>query len=144
MDFIGPEMIPIFGILMIIAIVIGPIWINAYFRSRERAQLHETLRKAYEQGQPPPPELIDKLTGESAPTNPSSRVDADLRRAVVLIAVGVGLAGLGLGIGWGISYASDVGGRVTGGIIAGSGAIPGFIGVAYLFLWLLGRQRPHA
>jgi hypothetical protein len=142
MGLIGPEMIPIFGIFMIIAIVIGPIWINAYFRSRERAQLHETLRKAYEQGQPPPAELIDKLTGESQPA-PSSRVDSDLRRAVVLIAVGVGVAFLGLGIGWGIDSVSDIGGHVTGGIIAGSGAVPGFIGVAYFFLWLVGRRRPH-
>ena len=139
-------LIPILGIFMIVAVVIGPIWIRSYYRSKEREQLHATLRAAYEKGQPPPPELIEKLTadagridgGASAPGN-----DHDLRRAIVLIAVGLGLAGLGLGLGWGIWLASPEGGAITGGVIAGVGAIPGFIGVAYLILWLVGRrQRP--
>jgi hypothetical protein len=140
MDFFFSQMVPVFGIFMIIAIVVGPIWISAYFRSRERAQLHETLRTAYEKGQPVPPELIEKLTSDSATPVRSGGADADLRRAVVLIAVGVGLAFLGLGLGWGISMASDIGGAITGGVIAGSGAIPGFIGVAYLLLWIVGRN----
>lgn len=140
-------MVPIFGIFMIIAIVIGPIWIRSYYRSKEREQLHATLRAAYEKGQPPPPELIEKLTAgaTSDGIRDSSQTggDRDLRRAIVLIAVGLGLAGLGAGIGWGISIASDVGGAVTGGVIAGCGAIPAFIGIAYLILWLVGRhQRP--
>lgn len=137
-------LIPIFGIFMIIAVVIGPIWITSYFKARDRAELHETLRVAYEKGQPPPPELIEKLTAASDTpvAAPSGRVDADLRRAVVLIAVGGGLAALGLGLGWGINTVSDVGGHVVSGVIAGAGAIPGFIGVAYLILWLLGRRAP--
>lgn len=137
--------VPIFGIFMIIAVVIGPVWIRSYYRSKEREQLHATLRAAYEKGQPPPPELIEKLTAEGG-YDPSGRPmgsDRDLRRAIVLIAVGVGLAALGAGLGWGISMASDVGGAITGGVIAGAGAIPAFIGVAYLILWILGRrQRP--
>lgn len=141
----GPFLIPIFGIFMIIAVVIGPIWIRSYYRSKEREQLHATLRAAYEKGQPPPPELIEKLTAETGASDVAGTTmagsDRDLRRAIVLIAVGLGLAGLGAGLGWGISLASDVGGAVTGGIIAGCGAIPGFIGVAYLILWMLGRQQ---
>jgi hypothetical protein len=137
------ELVPLFGIFMIIAVVIGPIWIGHYFRARERSQLHETLRIAYEKGQPPPPELIEKLTDDGwSPARVRGGADADLRRAVVLIAVGLGLAGLGLGLGWGISLASDVGGAITGGVIAGVGAIPGFIGVAYLLLWMIGRRAP--
>lgn len=136
-------MVPVFGIFMIIAVVIGPVWIRSYYRSKEREQLHATLRAAYEKGQPPPPELIEKLTNASAVDLGSGGGDRDLRRAIVLIAVGLGLAALGAGIGWGISLASDVGGAITGGVIAGAGAIPAFIGVAYLILWLLGRnQRP--
>ena len=141
-------MVPIFGIFMIIAVVIGPIWIRSYYRSKEREQLHMTLRAAYEKGQPPPPELIEKLTAESGSFGlggtQSSGGDRDLRRAIVLIAVGVGLAALGAGLGWGIGLASDVGGAITGGVIAGAGAIPGFIGIAYLVLWLLGRNRRPA
>jgi hypothetical protein len=32
----------------------------------------------------------------------------------------------------------------VGGVIAGSGAIPGFIGVAYLLLWLMSRNERKA
>jgi hypothetical protein len=140
-DQFANHLIPIFGIFMIIAVVIGPVWINAYFKARERAQLHETLRVAYEKGQPPPPELIEKLTGDAPPAVAGTTADRDLRRAVVLIAVGVGLAGLGLLLGMGIGIESRIGGAITGGSIAGAGAIPGFIGVAYLILWMLGRPR---
>lgn len=136
-------LVPIFGILMIIAVVIGPVWVRNYYRSKEREQLHQTLRTAYEKGLAPPPELIEKLTAEVGPARPSAPVsvgsDRDLRRAVVLIAVGAGVAALGLGLGWGIGGA---GGDITGGVITGAGAIPGFIGIAYLLLWILGRNRP--
>jgi Domain of unknown function (DUF6249) len=132
-------LVPLSGIFMIIAIVIGPVWIINYFKARDRAQLHETLRVAYEKGQPPPPELIEKLTAGNLPTTPQTP-DGDLRRAVVLIAVGVGLAGLGVCLGYGISLADQTGGWVTGGAIAGAGAIPGMIGLAYLFLYLMKRR----
>jgi hypothetical protein len=137
-------MIPIFFILMIVVIVIGPIWIRSYYQSRERAQLHETLRAAYEKGQPPPPELIEKLTSGAIVSSGGMRVgsEGDLRRAIVLIAVGLGLGLLGLFLGYGISLESPVGGWITGGAIAGSGAIPGMIGLAYLFLWLGKRHTP--
>jgi hypothetical protein len=131
-------LIPLSGVFMIIAIVIGPVWIINYFKARDRAQLHETLRIAYEKGQPPPPELIEKLTAGNLPTSPETP-DRDLRRAVVLIAVGVGLAGLGVCLGYGISLSSETGGWVTGGSIAGAGAIPGMIGLAYLLLYLMKR-----
>ncbi|HTX48551.1 MAG TPA: DUF6249 domain-containing protein [Caulobacteraceae bacterium] len=140
-------LVPLAGILMIIAVVVGPVWINAYFRARDRVQLHETLRLAYEKGQPPPPELIEKLTSaESISMSPGGTADRDLRRAVVLIAVGLGLCGLGLGMGWGIGMVSGNAGAgaVVGGIIAGSGAIPGFIGLAYLLLWRMERVERKA
>jgi hypothetical protein len=137
-------MVPIFGIFMIIAVVVGPIWIRSYYRSRERQQLHETLRVAYEKGQPPPPELIEKLTGDGQYASaPTTTAENDLRRAVVLIAVGIGLALLGLALGYGIGMGSEEGGWITGGAIAGAGAIPGMIGLAYLFLWLGKRGTPR-
>lgn len=137
------ELVPIMGILMIIAIVIGPMWIRSYYAERDRAQMHETLRIAYEKGQPVPPELIEALqsrVGQPAPS--STGAERDLRRAVVLIFVGLGLAGLGYGLWYGISSTSYVGAYVTGGVVAGAGAIPGMIGVAYLILWLARRAAP--
>ncbi|HEX3916556.1 MAG TPA: DUF6249 domain-containing protein [Caulobacteraceae bacterium] len=131
-----------FVLVLILGLSLGP----RYLRSRERQRLYEVMRTAYEKGQPVPPELVASLSRQEAETAgasiPGFGPDRDLRRAVVLIAVGLGLAGLGFGLGYGISFASHVGGAVVGGIIAGSGAIPGFIGVAYLILWLTsGRGR---
>ena len=131
-----------FVLALILGLAIGP----RYLRSRERQRLYDMMKVAYEKGQPVPPEILASLTKDEQEPQPSSATstDRDLRRAIVLIAVGLGIAGLGLGIGWGISMASDIGGAITGGVIAGVGAIPGFIGVAYLILWLVGRSSRKA
>ncbi|MFI4975230.1 MAG: DUF6249 domain-containing protein [Caulobacterales bacterium] len=137
-------MIPIFGIFMIIAVVVGPIWIRSYYAARDRAQIHETLRTAYEKGQPVPPELIERLQG-SVETRPySTSEEADLRRGVVLVCVGLGMLGLGVGAWYAFMSVSDIAAWIVGGMIAGSGAIPGFIGLGYLMLWLAKRNAPKA
>jgi hypothetical protein len=130
----------LFVLLLVLGLALGP----RYIRSRERQRLYDVLQTAYEKGQEVPPELVAKLTEEPSPTPSMSdrRVDGDLRRAIVLIAVGLGLGALGFGLGAGLSFASPVAGAIAGGVIAGSGAIPGFIGVAYLILYMAGRRRP--
>ncbi|HZZ88156.1 MAG TPA: DUF6249 domain-containing protein [Caulobacteraceae bacterium] len=125
-------------------IVLGVTVLPRYIKSRERTKLYEVMRTAYEKGQPVPPELIASLTSEPAEPDTSgytraSGADRDLRRALVLIAVGLGLGLLGLALGSGIGVVSRIGGAVTGGAIAGAGAIPAFIGLAYLLLYLAGR-----
>ena len=77
-------------------------------------------------------------------SRPSERVRRDLRRAMVLLAVGLGLCGLGYGLWYGLMSVSDTAAYITGGSIAGAGAIPGLIGVAYLILWITKRGRPQA
>src|SRR5580692_8891153 len=85
-----------FVLMLILGLAIGP----RYIRSRERTRLYDLMRTAYEKGQPVPPELIASLTSESADPAASaapyrgSGADRDLRRAVVLIAVGLGLGAL--------------------------------------------------
>jgi hypothetical protein len=126
-------------VVMILGLALGP----RYIRSRERTRLYDLMRTAYEKGQPVPPELIASLTSETADSpllEQGSGGDRDLRRAVVLIAVGLGLGALGLLLGAGIGIVSHVGGAITGGVIAGAGAIPAFIGLAYLLLYLAGRK----
>lgn len=119
------------------------ILVPQYLRHLDRVRMHETLRIAYEKGQPVPPELIESLQRRdvSAPVGTPER---DLRRAVVLIAVGLGLAGLGYGLWFGLSSVTYEGAYITGGAVAGAGAIPGLIGVAYLLLWLTKRSAPRA
>jgi hypothetical protein len=140
------QLVPILLVFMIAAIVIMPIWIRSYFAAREREQLHETLRVAYEKGQPVPPELIEKLTSPTSQQRygGTGASDADLRRAVVLIAVGLGLAGLGAGLFWAFMYVNPIPAAIIGGSTAGAGAIPGFLGLAYLVLWLAKRSGPRA
>jgi hypothetical protein len=115
--------------------VAAVVLVPRYLKSRERGKLLDTLKAAYDKGQPVPPELIDALQrGDTSPDlrpNAVTMAERDLRRAVVLIAVGIGIALLGYGLYYGISYSS----------VAGSGAIPGLIGVAYLLLYLT-RGRP--
>jgi len=117
------------------AVVLVPL----YLRYRDRGRLHETLRIAYEKGQPVPPELIDALKSGITPTRPWTP-ESDLRRALVLIGVGLGLAGLGYGLWYGLMTVNNIAAYVTGGCVAGAGAIPGLIGVAYLVLWATRRK----
>jgi hypothetical protein len=120
----------------IAAIFLVPGYLRIRDREQARKMLHETLRMAYEKGQPVPPELIDALQGSSERVVNLPTPQRDLRRAILFIAIGLGFVGLGAGLDYGISFASDVGGAITGGSVAGFGAIPLFIGVAYFVLWL--------
>ncbi|HWA61809.1 MAG TPA: DUF6249 domain-containing protein [Caulobacteraceae bacterium] len=132
--------------LFVAAIILVP----QYLRHMDRQRMHETLRIAYEKGQPVPPELIQALQSNikydaAAQTTVPTR-ERDLRRAVVLIAVGVGLALCGYGLWFGLGAIPGDGGEIAsyivGGSVAGAGAIPGLIGVAYLVLYLTKRGQP--
>ena len=125
--------------VMVGAIIIVP----RILKSRDQARMHETLRMAYEKGQPVPPELIAAL--QANVTIPvQTTPERDLRRAIVLIAVGLGLCILGYGLFYGLSSVDDTAAYITGGSVAGAGAIPGMIGIAYLILWLSKRNAPKA
>ena len=124
----------VFGFLA--AVILGP----RYLRSRERDKLHETLRMAYEKNQPVPPELVDALINEerNRPTLVPTP-DRDFRRGLVLVFIGLGFAAAAYALYLGISVFSDTGAWITAECVAAGGAIPGFIGVAYLLLWLAKR-----
>ncbi len=127
--------VPLAFFAMIAAIVVVP----QVLRSRERARLHETLRTAYERGQPVPPELIEALQTQRFTPNPIDRAQRDLRTGIVWLFVGLGLVAIG-----GICYVSlyNVGGAVEAlAWFAGLGAIPFFIGLAFLLLSLFGRNK---
>ena len=81
--------------------------------------------------------LQSNLAPRVAPTP-----ERDLRRGIVLISVGLGLAGLGYGLWYGLMAQNVVAAYISGGSIAGIGAIPGLIGLAYLLLWATRRNAP--
>lgn len=119
-------LIPISFFVMIAAIVIVP----RYFRSLERQKMAETVRAAIERGQPLPPEVIAALTADTkrprAPRN-------DLRRGVTLVAVALGLVVMGLVLGQSEPHALH-------GLV-GAAAIPGFIGLAMIVIYLVEKPR---
>ncbi len=125
-------LVPLAGIAMIVAIVVGPIWIGSYFKNRERQRLHDTLRLMVEKGQPVSGELLETLNTGTPRSSPN-----DMRRGVVLLAVALGMAGLGLILGL-------TGDGDAVGPLCGLAAFPGFIGVAFIVLALLNRDKPKA
>ena len=118
-------------------IIVGP----RYLRSRDRDKLHETLRRAYDKGQPVLPELIEALISDKQ--DGSGRLaspDRDFRRGLVLVFIGVGFAAAAYALYLGIGVFSEDAAWITGECVAAVGAIPGFIGVAHLILWLVKRH----
>jgi hypothetical protein len=113
----------------------------SYFRSRDRARMHETLRLAYEKGQPVPPELIEALQvgGRGPLENPQSRSAHDLRVGVVWLAVGLGFVAIGGAFYAGLYYVG--GASETFASFAAIGAIPIFVGLAFMLLSALGRGK---
>lgn len=128
-------LVPIAFFAMIAAIVIVP----QIMKSRERAKLHDTLRTAYEKGQPVPPELVEALTSKDLPVMVTDRSARDLRIGVVWLAIGLGCVAIG-----GAFYAGlyNVGGASeTFASFAAIGAIPCFIGIAFLILSSFSRSK---
>lgn len=116
----GPEIIvPIGAFAMVVAIIVLPF----YFRSKERREMHSTVRAAIEKGQPLPPEMIEAMT--KSVKLPPTRL-RDLRTGIIWLAVGVG-----------IGAATYFGDFIHGdGDFDGFGiaCIPAVIGLAYIVL----------
>ncbi len=135
----GSVLVPVAFFAMIAAIVVVP----KYLKSKEREKLTDTIRVAFEKGQPVPPELMAAL--KVSPEDPApyvplpDRAQRDLRLGVVWIAIGAGLLGIG-GAFYAMLY--NVGGAVeTGCSFAALAAVPLCIGLAFLLLSALGRKK---
>lgn len=140
-----------FGSLIFFGFLAAVIIVPQVLKSNDRRRMYDTLRTAYERGQPVPPELLDAMTRRgrvaddvadaySAHLRPA--VDRDLRRGVILLAVGLGLVLVGAAFYAGLY---DVGGAPeTFASFAAMGAVPGCIGLAFLGLWWFGRGKTSA
>ena len=134
------DLVPITFFAMIAAIVIVPKWL----RERDRARMYETLRVAYEKGQPVPPEVVDSMIrppkGDAAePLTFETPAHRDLRRGVIWLAVGLGFVAVGAAFYYGLYYVG--GAQETFGSFAALGAIPGCVGLGYLGLWYFGSRK---
>jgi len=114
--------IPIAFFAMIVAVVALPV----YFRSKERMKLHDTLRAAYERGQPVDPAIIEAIQ-RAERVRPTA--ERDFRIGVILLAVALAMVTIG-------AVTSDISdGHSLRGMVAAA-AFPGFIGLAFLGFWL--------
>ncbi len=128
-------LVPLGFLTFLTAIIIVPV----IMRSRDRALLHETLRIAYDKGQPVAPEMIEMLqrdVRERSGRHARSSAGRDLRWAVILIGLALGLVAM--------SFALNMteGPEALYGTLAGA-TIPGFIGLGFLVLWYFGRNKPE-
>src|SRR5271167_2299409 len=87
--------------------IAGVILVPIYLRYQDRQRMHETLRIAFDKGLPVPPELISALQSNIAPRRPNTP-ESDLRKGIVLIAVGLGLVGLGYGLWYGLMSVNEI------------------------------------
>ena len=111
------------------AIILVPI----ILRYRDRARMHETLRMAYEKGQPVSPEMLEMLQKNVKRT---SGKFADLRRAIIFIGIGLGLIAMGLSL-------SQFAEEALYGLTAVA-MIPTFVGLGFLVLWFFTRKDESA
>ncbi len=124
--------------LGICATVAAVILVPLYFRRLEREKLFETLKAAYDKGQPVPPELIDTLTRPEKVRPALPTAERDLRRGVIALAWALAFVICGL-----LSQDFEYGPDLSSGWF-GVAAFPGMIGVAYLAFGLLNRNRRPA
>lgn len=116
-------MIPIVVPTVTMLVIGGTIALITYFRFRRRREVQETIRIAIEKGQELPTEFLETI---SSPKNRPKK-DQDLRRGVVLTAVGLGIGAFGVLVGEDDAV----------GPLMGIGSIPFLIGLALTALWIL-------
>ena len=122
-------LIPISLFGMIAAIVILP----RYFRSQERQKMAEALRAAIEKGQTVSPDFMDAMSTNVRQIDLTPTPQRDLRTGIIWLGVAMGLVALGLIVGFEEPEASYW--------FLGFAAFPGFIGLAFIVLGLLNKQK---
>jgi hypothetical protein len=133
-----PEVFMLFIVLAIPAVVIlMPSWL----RSQDRRRVLEALSAAADKGVALPSEHVAVLLAGVRPVRPPPPDHVrDTRLGVLLLAVAAGFALIGLAVAAIVQASGASFAPAVFVAIAAVGAIPGLIGVAYLWLARLGRR----
>ncbi len=124
----GVEVIVPIGLFAaIVAIVLVPAW----FKSRDRRDMQETVRHALDKGQELPADLVDALA--KAARGRVATAHTDLRTGVIWLAVAAGVATFGWMIGLEEHEAVYP--------LMGLAAVPGFLGLAFVILSFFNKTR---
>jgi hypothetical protein len=122
---------PLDEAFLVPAIVFGSFTIVSffvlYYSFRKRREMLDTVRTAIQSGQTLPASFLEALESKPRPTP-----DADLRKAILLMALG--LSGMGV-----LAALTDDGVRAWS-----IGLVPTLLGVGYLFLWRQSQKRLKA
>lgn len=110
----------IFGPIVLIPVA----WM--FFKFKKDRDIQNTLRTALEKGHEVPTELLEQISDPKV----QPKKDQDLRRGIVLSAVGLGIGTFGYLVGEDDAF----------GPLAGIGSIPLLIGLGLTLLWVL-RSR---
>ncbi|WP_141732611.1 DUF6249 domain-containing protein [Oligoflexus tunisiensis] len=119
-SFLVPAVV--FGSFTIISFLI------LYYSYRKRREMLDTVRVAIQSGQTLPASFLEALESKPRPTP-----DSDLRKAVLLMALG--LSGMGV-----LAALTDE----EAGRAWSIGLVPTLLGIGYLFLWRQSQKRLKA
>lgn len=122
--------IAIIAILTVFGFPVAIVAVIMFSNWAKSRSLHKTVRMMVEKGQPIPPALLSTPAAVSAAAG--LRPWYDLRRGIVLMAVGVGII-----MFFGISAGWDEG-------VWALGLIPGLIGAGYILAWRLAYREEKA
>lgn len=99
------SIVPIFGIIGVFGMPVFIVAIVLYFKSKEKAQFHESMQKLIESGQELSPELLQSIPGYVEDETQKN----DIRSGVILIGVGAGIGLLGyFGLGNSVVWAAGL------------------------------------
>lgn len=126
------DLTPVLICLIIFGSIASLFVAPAYFKSRERQNLQNTLRSAIDKGADLPPEVIEALTTDTK--RPPSRV-RDLRNAVIWLAISAAIVTIG------VIHAIDEQSIRESTMAFALACLPGFIGLAFLGFALLNKDR---